>query len=56
MEGKYKHLHDEVKKLDKMREGTGTRAQAYANETVANAQANPAQVQKDQVKAGACTR
>jgi hypothetical protein len=52
MEGKYNISMDEVKKLDKMSgKGQEAWAQAYANETVANAQANPAQVQKDQVKA-----
>lgn len=52
MEGKYNLSLDEVKRLDKM-SGKGKEAwtRAYADEVVANAQANPEQTRGDQRKA-----
>ena len=52
MDGKYNLSLDEIERLKKMSaKGQEAWAQAYAKEVLANAQANPAQVSSDQVKA-----
>ena len=52
MDGKYNLSLGEIEKLKKMSaKGQEAWAQAYAKEALANAQANPAQVSSDQVKA-----
>jgi hypothetical protein len=52
LDGKYNLSLGEIEKLKKMSaKGKEAWAQAYAKEALANAQANPAQVQSDQVKA-----
>jgi hypothetical protein len=52
LDGKYNLSLSEIEKLKKMSaKGQEAWAQAYAKEALANAQANPAQVSSDQVKA-----